>query len=124
MIAYCFANIKGYSKVGSYQGSGNANGPFIYLGFKPALLMVKLSSGTDDWQILDNKRSPHNIVGGYLRPNASGATVDNDVIDFTSNGFKLRTTAGSWNPNGGILLYMAFAESPFANSKGIPNNAR
>ena len=124
MIAYCFANIKGYSKVGSYQGSGNANGPFIYLGFKPAFLMVKLSSGTDDWQILDNKRSPHNIVGGYLRPNASGATVDNDVIDFTSNGFKLRTTAGSWNPNGGILLYMAFAESPFANSKGIPNNAR
>ena len=124
MIAYCFANIKGYSKVGSYQGSGNANGPFIYLGFKPAFLMVKLSSGTDDWQILDNKRSPHNIVGGYLRPNASGATVDNDVIDFTSNGFKLRTSAGSWNPNNGTFVYMAFAENPLVTSTGIPVTAR
>ena len=123
-IAYCFANIKGYSKFGSYIGNGNANGPFIYLGFKPAFLMVKLSSGTDDWQILDNKRSPHNIVGGYLRPNASGATTDNDVIDFTSNGFKLRTSAGSWNPNNGTFVYMAFAENPLVTSTGIPGTAR
>ena len=74
-IAYCFSSIKGYSKVGSYTGNGNADGPFVYLGFKPAWLLVKLSSGTDDWQILDNKRSPHNIVEGYLRPNAMMQTV-------------------------------------------------
>ena len=123
-IAYCFANIKGYSKFGSYIGNGNADGPFIYLGFKPAFLMVKLSSGTDDWQILDNKRSPHNIVGGYLRPNSSGATTDNDVIDFTSNGFKLRTSAGSWNPDGGTFVFMAFAENPFVTSTGVPATAR
>ena len=115
-IAYCFAEKQGYSKFGSYIGNGNADGPFVYTGFKPAFVMVKLSSGADDWQVLDNKRSPINIVGGYLRPNSSGATVSNDVIDFLSNGFKLRTSAGSWNPNGGTFIYMAFAENPFVAS--------
>ena len=124
MIAYCFADVKGYSKFGSYTGNGNADGTFVYTGFKPAFVLNKLTSGADDWQILDNKRSPHNIVGGYLRPNSSGVTVDNDVIDFTSNGFKLRTSAGSWNPSGGTFIYMAFAESPFVNSNGVPTNAR
>ena len=123
-IAYCLAEKKGYSKFGSYTGNGNADGPFVYLGFRPAWVLVKLSSGVDDWQILDNKRSPHNIVGGYLRPNSSGVTVDNDVIDFTSNGFKLRTSAGSWNPSGGTFIYMAFAESPLVNSNGVPATAR
>ena len=124
MIAYCFADVQGFSKMGSYVGNGNANGPYIHLGFKPAFLLVKLASGTDDWQILDNKRSPNNIVGGYLRPNDSGVTVDNDVIDFTSNGFKLRTSAGSWNPAGGTFIYMAFAEQPFVTSTGVSATAR
>ena len=115
-ISYIFSERQGYSKFGSYVGNGNANGPFVYTGFKPAFVMVKLSSGADDWQVLDNKRSPINIVGGYLRPNSSGATVSNDVIDFLSNGFKLRTSAGSWNPNGGTFIYMAFAENPFVAS--------
>ena len=115
-ISYIFSERQGYSKFGSYVGNGNADGPFVYTGFKPAFVMVKLSSGADDWQVLDNKRSPINIVGGYLRPNSSGATVSNDVIDFLSNGFKLRTSAGSWNPNGGTFIYMAFAENPFVAS--------
>ena len=124
MIGYAFAEKKGYSKFGSYTGNGNADGPFVYTGFRPAWVLVKLSSGVDDWQILDNKRSPHNIVGGYLRPNSSSVTVDNDVIDFTSVGFKLRTSAGSWNPSGGTFIYMAFAESPLVNSNGVPATAR
>ena len=124
MIGYAFAEKKGYSKFGSYTGNGNADGPFVYTGFRPAWVLVKLSSGVDDWQILDNKRSPHNIVGGYLRPNSSSVTVDNDVIDFTSVGFKLRTSAGSWNPSGGTFIYMAFAEAPFVNSNGVPATAR
>jgi len=124
MIAYCFADVQGFSKMGSYIGNGNANGPFAYLGFKPAFLLVKLASGTDDWQILDNKRSPINIVGGYMRPNDDASTTNNDVIDFTSNGFKLRTSAGSWNPDGGEFIYMAFAENPFVTSTGVPATAR
>ena len=115
-IGYIFSEKQSYSKFGSYVGNGNADGPMVYTGFKPAFVMVKLSSGADDWQVLDNKRSPINIVGGYLRPNSSGATVSNDVIDFLSNGFKLRTSAGSWNPNGGTFIYMAFAENPFVAS--------
>ena len=127
MMAYCFSDVQGYSKFGSYTGNGNADGPFIYTGFKVGWLMVKLFSGADDWQILDNQRSPINIVGGYLRPNSSGATVSNDVIDFLSNGFKLRASSGSWNPDGGTFIYMAFAENPFVTSTGngsIPACAR
>ena len=80
--------------------------------------MVKLSSGTDDWQILDNKRSPINIAGGYLRPNDSGATVDNDVIDFTSNGFKWRNNDDNNNDTGETYIYMAWAKVPakFSNA--------
>ena len=126
-IAYCFNDVQGYSKFGSYTGNGNADGPFVYTGFKPAFVMVKLSSGADDWQVLDNKRSPINIVGGYLRPNSSGATVSNDVIDFLSNGFKLRASSGSWNANGSTFIFMAFAENPFVTSTSngsIPATAR
>ena len=124
MIAYCFAEKKGYSKFGSYTGNGNADGPFVYTGFKPAFVMNKLTSGADDWQILDNKRNPFNVTNLYLKPNSSAAVTTNDAIDFLSNGFKLRTSAGSWNPSGGTFIYMAFAESPFVSSGGIPTTAR
>ena len=124
IIAYCFAEKKGYSKFGSYTGNGNADGTFIYTGFRPAWVLNKLTSGADDWQILDNKRNTFNVTNKYLRPNSSGAVTTNDAIDFLSNGFKLRTSAGSWNPSGGSFIYMAFAESPFVNSNGVPNNAR
>ena len=126
-VAYSFAPKHGYSKFGQYTGNGNADGPMVYTGFKVGWLMVKLSSGTDDWQILDNKRSPINIAGGYLRPNADGATVNNDVVDFLSNGFKLRASSGSWNANGSTFIFMAFAENPFVTSTSngsIPATAR
>ena len=123
-IAYCFSEVKGYSKFGSYNGNSNADGTFVYTGFKPAFVMVKMINGADDWQILDNKRSPHNIVGGYLLPNSSSATINNDVIDFTATGFKLRKTFGSWNHSSYQYLYMAFAEESFVSSSGVPATAR
>ena len=126
-VVYSFAPKIGFSKFGAYTGNGNADGPMVYTGFKVGWLMVKLSSGTDDWQILDNKRSPINIAGGNLNPNTNGATIDNDVVDFLSNGFKLRASSGSWNANGSTFIYMAFAENPFVTSTSngsIPATAR
>ena len=131
MIAYCFANIKGYSKLGSYTGNGNADGPFVYTGFKPAFVMIKRSSSTGNWYIADNKRDTFNVVSKALFPNANSAEGDlasNTPLDFTSNGFKLRNSdmTGDTNINisGSTYIYMAFAESPLVNSNGIPNNAR
>jgi len=123
-IMYAFREIQGYSKFGEYGGTSNADGPFVYTGFKPAWVMIKMKDGTDNWQILDNKRSPFNIVGGYLLPDSNQATINNDVIDFTSNGFKLRTTAGSWNNSSYDYMFMAFAEHPFVSSTGTPVAAR
>ncbi len=90
-IAYCFAEKKGYSKFGSYTGNGNADGPFIYTGFRPAWIMTKISSGADDWQVCDNKRDPDNAVFSQLMPNSSDAQNDGDAkVDFLSNGFKIK----------------------------------
>jgi len=123
-IAYCFADVQGYSKFGSYTGNGNADGPFVYTGFKPSFVMIKLSTAADDWQIFDNKRNTFNIMDKYLRPNSPLTDITNAVIDFTSNGFKLRSSAGSFNPSGATAIYMAFAEAPLVGSNNVPANAR
>jgi len=120
--AYCFAEKQGYSKFGSYVGNGNSDGPFNYCGFKPEFVMIKLSSAADDWQIFDTKRNTFNIMDKYLRPNNVGGTVTNAVIDFVSNGFKLRSSAGSFNPSGGTAIYMAFGQT-LVGTNNIPNNA-
>tara|TARA_R100001463_G_scaffold79269_1_gene133755 strand:- start:5 stop:1078 length:1074 start_codon:yes stop_codon:yes gene_type:complete len=126
MIAYCFTSIKGFSKHGSYTGNGNANGTFVYLGFRPAWVMFKRSDNTADWYIYDNKRNPFNVLDDRLEANNSGAEAgDGDagnIVDYVSNGFKLRGTGGSMND--GTFVYMAFAESPFVTSTGIPTTAR
>ena len=125
-IIYLFGD-SSMSKLGSYTGNGSGNGPFIYTGFKPSWLLVKLTSGADDWQILDNRRNPDNTMNFYLRPNSNGSTVTNSVVNFLSNGFKLVSSAGSWNPSGGSFIYMAFAENPLVTSTGngsIPACAR
>ena len=124
MIAYVFSEKKGYSKFGSYNGNSNADGTFVYTGFKPAFVMVKMINGADDWQILDNKRNTFNVMNEYLRPNSNGATTTNDVVDFTSSGFKQRSSFGSWNHSSYSYLYMAFAENPFVTSTGVPACAR
>ena len=124
-IAYCFAEKKGYSKFGSYTGNGNADGPFIYTGFKPAFVIIKPSSYSNSWLILDNKRNTFNPTNTRLEADGTGADYSGlDYTDFLSNGFKIRTSNSHPNNSGGTLIYMAFAESPFVNSNGVPNNAR
>ena len=126
-IAYSFAEKKGYSKFGKYTGNGNADGPFIYTGFKPAFVILKKTSGADNWTINDNKRVGYNVDNNELFPNLTNAEDTNDVLELVSNGFKLRHTAGRHNTSGGTYIYMAFAEQPLvANSgtDGVPATAR
>ena len=124
VIAYCFADVKGYLKIGSYTGNGNADGTFVYTGFKPAFILVKDSTGSgNNWFIWDNKRDGYNVVNRYLRPNLANVEGYYEAIDILSNGFKNRNTSGSANGSQ-TYIYMAFAESPFVNSKGVPTTAR
>ena len=125
LVGYCFAEIKGYSKMGAYRGSsGNS---FIYTGFKPAFLLVKSDSySSGNWRIYDNKRSTSgfNVIDDSLRPNTSGAEIDETSVDFVSNGFKYRANVTDADSGGTDYIYYAVAESPFVNSNGVPNNAR
>jgi hypothetical protein len=126
IIAYCFAEKKGFSKFGSYTGNGNANGPFVYTGFKPAFVLVDNKNQADDWYMFDNKRSSFNQVQANLKPNANAAEASSTsyAFDFLSNGFKLRSSTGAVNNNTDTLIYMAFAENPFVTSTSIPTTAR
>ena len=124
-IAYCFAEKKGYSKFGSYTGNGNADGPFIYTGFKPAWVMIKPSSYSNSWGIFDNKRPGYNVTKNRLEADGNGVENTNlDYFDFLSNGFKVRTSNGHPNTSGGTLIYMAFAENPIVGSNNIPAVAK
>ena len=130
MIAYCFAEKQGYSKFGSYTGNGNADGTFIYTGFKPAFVMCKASSVGGSvgyaWSMFDNKRSSYNIERSQLEANTSDAqqTDASGDIDLLSNGFKFRNSASENNQSGATYIYMAFAENPFVTSTGVPATAR
>jgi len=123
-IAYCFSEKQGYSKFGSYTGNGNANGALIYTGFSPAMVIFKNTAATQDWVIKDNKRPGFNQVNDVLYPNGSYTEGHGADIDFLSNGFKCRTTADNTNQSGSAFIYMAFAESPFVSSSGVPTTAR
>ena len=124
-IAYCFAEKSGFSSIGSYTGNASTNGTFVYTGFKPAFVMIKVTNGVDNWFIFDNRRSTSggNVVDDYLYPNLSNAEGGTDILDFLSNGFKLRTTDGGQNGSSNYI-YMAFAESPLVSSNGVPATAR
>jgi len=126
-IAYVFAPIQGYSKFGSYTGNGNADGTFVYTGFKPALVITKESGSTGSWYMHDTKRDPSNGATHQLIANTNAAEYDtgSDVnIDILSNGFKQRYAGGTQNGDGDTHIYMAFAESPFVSSEGVPTTAR
>jgi hypothetical protein len=113
IIAYCFAAVPGFSAFGSYTGNGSTDGPFIYLGFRPAWIMIKRSDAIENWNLYDNKRNPYNVADLELYPNLSngeGTTADRD---FLSNGFKIRSTNAGRNASGGTYIYAAFAEIPF-----------
>ena len=126
LIAYCFAEKQGYSKFGSYTGNGNADGTFVYTGFKPAFVLKKNISVTRDWGINDTEREPFNANDNILRPNLNNAEQSNSAyaMDFLSNGFKLRGTDAEINTSGNTYIYMAFAENPFVTSTGVCATAR
>ena len=135
-VCYAFTEKQGFSKFNRYFGNGDADGTFVYTGFKPAFVMIKL---IDDWQgtsepwvIYDNKRSPSNIANKKLSPDNDAAENGNSAvggagyndIDMLSNGFKIRTNNAVTNTSGKLYGYMAFAENPFVTSTGIPTTAR
>ncbi len=122
-VAYCWTEIEGFSRFGKYIGNGNSDGSFVYLGFKPAWVLIKRTT-TDGyyWTLFDNARKPTNPVNHTLNPDQVNAEITdggNGQIDFLSNGFKCRNTDGGINSDGVTYVYMAFAESPFqtANAK-------
>jgi len=114
-VMYAFAEIEGYSKFGSYTGNGNADGTYVYTGFRPAWIMFKRTDSTNHWLMLDNKRNVNNPVHKFLLANATDAedTSNDQDTDFTSNGFKVRNSNARNNASGGTYIYMAFAEAPF-----------
>ena len=122
-IAYCFAEKKGYSKFGSYTGNGNADGTFVYLGFRPAWVILKRTDASAQWQMFDNKRNTFNVVDKRIYANDTAAENTLTSFDALSNGFKLRGT-GETNGSGNNIIYMAFAEHPFVSSTGTPVTAR
>jgi len=123
-VCYAFSNIQGFSKMGSYKGNGNADGTFVYTGFKPAMVIFKDITGDRDWTMLDNKRNTFNVMDKRLFPNNTDAENDADILDYTSNGIKIRSTNSSVNVSGNTYIYMAWAEQPFVSSSGVPATAR
>ena len=116
-VAYCFAPVAGLSAFGSYTGNGSADGPMVYTGFRPRWVMVKYTSNNGSWEILDSERGAYNVNNKGLAANESSAEFAYLSFDFTSNGFKLRTTDSYANASNGNYVYAAFAESPFQFSR-------
>jgi hypothetical protein len=115
MVAYCFSEIAGFSKFGSYTGNGVIDGPFVYLGFKPRFIMIKYN-GVDNWAIFDTARLGYNVDNNELQANAASMEGTGDFIDILSNGFKNRNSDARCNASGGTYIYAAFAENPFKNA--------
>jgi hypothetical protein len=113
VVAYCFAEVPGFSAFGTYTGNGSADGPFVYTGFRPAWIMIRRSDGIENWNLYDNKRNSYNVADLELYPNLSNSEGTYADRDFLSNGFKIRNTNIGRNASGGTYIYAAFAESPF-----------
>ena len=126
IIAYCYAEKKGYSKFGSYIGNGNANGRFVYTGFKPAFVLIKnITDAGELWEMFDNKRIGYNPKNHRLYASTNDAEdTSAERLDLLSNGFKIRTTGSHVNESGDTMIYMAFAENPIVGSNNIPTTAR
>jgi len=131
-VAYCFAEKQGYSKFGKYTGNANANGPFVYTGFRPAFVLLKNRDAAESWVLYDTTRNPYNVADLKLSPDTADAENGNsgiggaayNNIDILSNGFKCRTNNAATNGSGNTIIYMAFAENPFVTSTGVPTTAR
>ena len=130
MIAYCFADVQGYQSMGSFIHNGQSGGPagptkggnFIYLGFRPTLILIKNTTSTADWLIQDIKRSPINVVDDCLFPNLNSAESANYNINFLSNGFKLSGSGPVLGNSGNKIIYYAVGQS-LVGTNNIPNNA-
>ena len=131
MVLYSWAEVQGYSKFGTYDGNGDASGPFIYLGFEPAYLIIKRTSSTGEWVALTGKLSKvgdgeeSNVIekGIYLHDQETTETADFST-DFLSNGFKIQHTSNATNASGSTYVYAAWAQHPFVSSEGVPHTAR
>ena len=131
VIAYCWHNVAGLQKFGSYIGNANADGPFIELGFRPSVIIIKRSDGgTENWTLWDAARNPHNVMGKQLYPNLASAEADAGtnsaygILDFVSNGVKIRGSHTSFNSSGHTFIYAAWAEAPTIDLYGGGSNAR
>ena len=127
LIAYCFADVKGYSKFGGYTGNANADGPFNYCGFRPAYVLIKVWNSGDpkNWALQDDKRLGYNPDNNSVYPNTNAAEDTADTIDILSNGFKIRRTDDTLNgPTSLKYVWAAFAEFPFVSSNSKPTTAR
>ena len=125
-VVFCFSEVQGYSKFGSYAGNGNADGTFVYTGFSPAWILVKRTNASGwSWYLNDNVRKTFNTNSTSLFPDSSGAeSSDAMYLDMLSNGFKMRGTGNAVNNSSGSHIFMAFAEAPFVTSTGVPATAR
>ena len=126
-VAYCFAEVESYSKIGSFVGNGSADGPFVFCGFRPAYVWLKGSTFVSNWNAYDSARSEYNAADDLLRLNSNAAEVSDyslAAIDLLSNGFKIRTSSGDWNSSGQTFVFCAFAEAPTNNLFGGQANAR
>ena len=122
LICYHFHSVTGYSKIGSYIGNGTSAGPFVYTGFRPSFVMIKNTSATADWIIIDSARDEFNSTTGHaLYPslNFTEANLTVYALDLLSNGFKIRNNSTEMNRNGNTdtFIYMAFAEQPFTRNR-------
>ena len=125
-VAYVFAEVEGYSSIGSYEGNGNADGSFIFTGFSPSWLLIKNIDATESWNLRDNKRDLFNVTKEILVPNTNAAESTSgggQYADLLSNGFKLRGTDPGVNSSA-TFIYMAFAENPFGGDGAAPVTAR
>jgi hypothetical protein len=123
-VAYCFAEIPGYSKFGSYVGNGSTDGPFVWCGFRPKYVMFKNASAVGDWNIHDASRCPDNLNNLRLYADLASAEATNGAVDLLSNGFKIRGNVTDTNGNGNTIVFAAFAEYPFGGSNVSPSPAR
>jgi hypothetical protein len=125
-VAYCFAEIPGYSKIGSYIGNGSADGPFVWCGFTPAWIMIKGTSSDRYWPIRNSTPDAFNPNDAYIYANAvdGEASASTMSVDFVSNGFKMRTTGTQINGGSETYIYIAFAENPFGGKDTTPMTAR
>ena len=130
-VAYVFAPVQGYSKFGTYEGNGNADGPFVYTGFRPAFIVIKNSDGVETWNMWDSKRSTSgtNLTNMNLAPSSDAAqntasAPGGQVLDILSNGFKIRGSTTETNQSTKTMVYWAFAEFPFVSSNSKAGTAR